>query len=79
MRHYPPHTDLEGLINMLCFQMGSYSFEVSHADIKRHPGSLLHDLVVDLEPDATQEPIQLDPTTPLARPGADVLTQVLYR
>lgn len=30
---------------MMCFQMGSRSFEVSHADINKHPGSLLHDLV----------------------------------
>lgn len=49
--------------NMLRLQIGSASFEVSLADIQKHPGTLLHDLV-DLEPEATRQPVLLDPTTP---------------
>lgn len=64
--------------NMLRLQVGSASFEVSLADIQKHPGTLLHDLV-DLEPEATRQPVLLDPTTPLTLPSAQVLTQALYR
>jgi hypothetical protein len=63
---------------MLRLQIGSASFEVSLADIQKHPGTLLHDLV-DLEPEAARQPVLLDPTTPLTLPSAQVLTQALYR
>lgn len=63
---------------MLRFQIGSQCLEVPHADIGKHPGTLLHDMVTQLGQGVIVPPVLLDPAaSPLALPGADVLTQAL--
>jgi hypothetical protein len=65
---------------MLRFQIGSTCLEIPHVDIEKHPGTLLHGVVTQLGQGVIVAPVQLDPAaSPLALPGADILTQALYR